>query len=906
MPTSVDFNGIVVEEKLTAPLSFPFPFEPYQIQHDFMTNLYTAIENKKLGIFESPTGTGKTLSIICGAVRWLYDNEERELRQLKMTLDSLAVKNGSKNAGDKDDDDDDDDDDWITGQARLVKKQQQVYEISTMLKALEEFNYNIEQIKVEQRQKKDKSRLLAHRSILNQKNGIEIENEENGKFVLDEESEFLLEEYDQCTSKDSVDETTDEKVEYEGVKIYFCSRTHSQLTQFVAEMKKSPYSATRIVSLASRQNYCINKTVKNLKNITLMNERCLEMGKSKPSQKSTKVSTNGEVLKKKKSEPVCKCPYNDKEKIKYLAEEVTVDARDVEELVKRGEELQTCPYYASRESVKFSQVIVLPYNTLLHKSTREASGIKLDGNIFIIDEAHNLLDTIGHIHSSQINGQQLTHSYSQLIQYRDKFKLRFSASNLLNLNQLIYVIEKLIVMLGGTPGVSHVEASRKGVDSKVYTLEDFVHQAEIDHLNMFILVDFFKRSKIGQKIRGYTEKYMPSVVLQNNKPKLSSLQAFLKDIESKKTKKGKPKDDENKLADSATPPPEQTSNNPLAPVMAFIESLTNHCEDGRIVCSRQAFVGKGTLKFLLLNPAVHFKEIVDKARSVIVSGGTMEPISEFKDQLFNTDGNESNRIMHFSCGHVVPSDNILPLVVCAGPTGKQLDFSYQERSTTKMLNEIGSILENVCRTVPAGIVCFFPSYDYEQFVYQHLEKNKVISRLSDRKKVFREPKTTNQVDEVLKNYSQTITKALVADSKLTGALMFSVIGGKLSEGLNFSDDLGRCVIVIGLPYPNIKSAELQEKMNYLNTHMGKGTGQEHYENLCMKAVNQSIGRSVRHQNDYAAVLLLDHRYQRDNVKNALPKWLQPSLQIHSTFGASFCQLNKFFTSKKKLLREATS
>lgn len=60
------------------------------------------------------------------------------------------------------------------------------------------------------------------------------------------------------------------------------------------------------------------------------------------------------------------------------------------------------------------------------------------------------------------------------------------------------------------------------------------------------------------------------------------------------------------------------SNNPLTPVMAFIESLTNHCEDGRIVCSRQALVSKGVLKFLLLNPAVHFKEIVDKARYVII------------------------------------------------------------------------------------------------------------------------------------------------------------------------------------------------------------------------------------------------------------------------------------------------
>ena len=53
--------------------------------------------------------------------------------------------------------------------------------------------------------------------------------------------------------------------------------------------------------------------------------------------------------------------------------------------------------------------------------------------------------------------------------------------------------------------------------------------------------------------------------------------------------------------------------------------------------------------------------------------------------------------------------------------------------------------------------------------------------------------------------------------------MLSVVGGKMSEGINFSDDLGRCVVMVGLPYPNKQSAELQEKLRYLNKTMVSST-----------------------------------------------------------------------------------
>jgi hypothetical protein len=45
------------EEKLVTPEEFPFPFTPYSIQLDFMKHLYKTLEDGKLGIFESPTGT---------------------------------------------------------------------------------------------------------------------------------------------------------------------------------------------------------------------------------------------------------------------------------------------------------------------------------------------------------------------------------------------------------------------------------------------------------------------------------------------------------------------------------------------------------------------------------------------------------------------------------------------------------------------------------------------------------------------------------------------------------------------------------------------------------------------------------------------------------------------------------
>lgn len=60
----------------------------------------------------------------------------------------------------------------------------------------------------------------------------------------------------------------------------------------------------------------------------------------------------------------------------------------------------------------------------------------------------------------------------------------------------------------------------------------------------------------------------------------------------------------------------------------------------------------------------------------------------------------------------------------------------------------------------------------------------------------------------------------------------------------------------------------------------------------MKAVNQSIGRSIRHARDYASIVLVDQRYARSNVRDKLPDWIASQLQVCQGFGQAFAAIRK--------------
>ncbi|KAG1169369.1 hypothetical protein G6F70_007532 [Rhizopus microsporus] len=834
------------------PDSFGFPFEPYSIQKDFMASLYRTLSQDKIGIFESPTGTGKSLSLICGSLKWLQDHEAKAAEPKQSTHST------------------DNEPDWVTAfQAQSAEGR----------KSSER----------ERRKAELKDRIQRVRNIERDQAMFELESKDRKKkfkkqdALTDDDDEFLVEDYNSDDEEDTNDKTRSylskevqellnrfeskrkPKISYNDVeeeededlfetKIYYASRTHSQLAQFVHEIHKTAYNQDLYeISLGSRKNLCINKDVNKLGSVHRINEACLDMQK--------KGSTKG---------PCSFLPsWDNKPKWDQFRDHAIARVRDIEELIKIGEKLTICPYYGSRKTVPSSQLVVLPYQHLLHANTRESLGISLKNSIVIIDEAHNLIETVTSLYTVTLSLVQIQLTWNQLSLYIQKYKERLLGKNVVYIKQILNILKMLIRHL-------QVEDKSKRKD-RVMHVNEFLHQSSIDHLNMYKIKNYLEASNLARKLNGFIDKAK----------------------EKEEEKRRKQLADPNASTSPPPLPPALSSSIPtLTQVEALLLALTNPNKDGRIVISFGTTESPvASIKYMLLNPADAFKPLVDEAKSIILAGGTMEPVSDFSSLLFPNIPKE--RITHFSCGHIIPSTNLLTMTVEVGPTGKPLVYTFENRQDESLIDETGRTIANFCNVIPDGTVCFFPSFTYLDQMYKRWKENGILERIEKHKKVFREPKESNKVEATLRDYTLQIE---VEDSK--GALLLCVVNGKMSEGINFSDRLGRGVIMIGLPFANRNSVELIEKMKYAKEHTGHASdkldgGMEYYENLCMRGVNQSIGRAIRHKGDYATIILLDKRYTTDRIRKKLPKWIGEHVENYDVFGKAMGRTSKFFREKNR-------
>lgn len=727
-----------------------FPYEAvYEPQRDFISRMVDALAGGKAGLFESPTGTGKTMSLLCAALAWQarasFESDEKENADLFVSELALPRKRRVK---------------WAGKQGRAAAPADLDETVAGLLRSLQ--------------------------------------------------------------SEDEGAEGADGAEAAPRRRIYFCSRTHSQLEQVMGELRKilskaeasgaADFSRYVAVTVGSRANLCVNKEVARLGTVGRINDRCLEL--------------QGADSK------ACCAQYNPDKgpSLELLADSIRrLRVADIEDMHALGSRIGACPYYTARRVQGEADFVTVPYNVLLQQATREAVGIDLRGAVVIVDEAHNLIDAINQMHSAVLPVDAVAGVHRALALYFDRYGKRMSPANAQMVQQLLHALAQLLA-----------HAARQTA-SRMTRINDFLHDCGIDNLNVLPIQAYAQDARLSQKLA------MFSTV-------------------------------DGEVAPGA-----------LSDALAFLVALSNADADGRVAIQVEGAAVR--LKYVSLGAEAYFADVLEQAHSVILAGGTMSPAADYIDQLFGL-GYPRDDIVQFRCGHLIPKESIVLLPVTHGPTGLPFDFTMAARGDDAMVQELGQAVINMVTAAPDGVVCFFPSFAYLEAVLAAWDRSDVLGTLRARKAVFVESQAS--WEGLMEGYREAVLR-----QGSRGALLFGVMGGRLSEGINFADRLGRLVIVVGLPFANAHDPETMERVGHFVARKQRATKDEttnfrseFLENACMRLVNQTLGRVIRHRDDFAGMVLIDARYGQARIQRKLSAWMQPSLVAVPSFGLAYATLVK--------------
>lgn len=737
-------------------------------------------KGKSHALLESPTGSGKSMAILCGALAWL---ETEKLRKKKL---QASLKIGQK--------------------ARLS----QPASVSTQLAAV--------------------SAALADDTEQPSKKA-RMEGEGADEELLGLEAAGLTDE--------QLDALTPVP------KIYFASRTHKQLGQLVKELRRSGY-APKFTVLGSRQQYCINESVRRQKDI---NEACKEHFK--------------ECVFTKKLPAIID---------KFNAAKLATNM-DIEDLVRYGKAEKACSYFLSREVTPNADIVFAPYNYIMDPGIRSAMQLKLDGAVVIIDEAHNIEDTCRSAGSFEITADALGAVQTEL-------------------NVLLSGV--------GDKAVKNPEGHRA-----------LLHVATIFHTWMSTNAAQPSSIKLyEEKCDIYSDKDIPETLKQlgvvpetlskwSNHVDAIMQQSSQAANTRKKTARGD--DDDEVLLSTGSCRVFTSLFHVLGKMLIEGGDVLASYRMVRIQKVKAEKMGRKldiTLGFWCLSPDVIFRPLCNQVKSIILTSGTLSPMGTFASEL-HTKFDERLEALH-----IINPEQVWVGCLPTSPQGLTFIGNFKNMETFQFQDELARCVMAICEKVPYGVLCFLPSYAFLDKMVQRMKTTGMYDQLSAIKRVFLEPRqgSAKEFEGLMRRYYDCIRACkegvgfTAKSAKISGALFFAVYRGKVSEGLDLADENCRAVIPVGIPYPAFKDQKVILKRDYNDKHTASKhilNGHAWYETQAFRALNQALGRCIRHRLDWGAIILLEQRFTYANNTNQLSKWVRARVLTHPNFGGGMASLERF-------------
>ncbi|EEY67719.1 uncharacterized protein PITG_17950 [Phytophthora infestans T30-4] len=889
-------------------VEFPQGKRPFPAQFAVMNKVLTALKTEQHALLESPTGSGKTLALLCSSLtfqkQFVKDKVEAHRKQQEdPKFKELEAKKHAQEAQLR----------AMETQMQLMEAQQQIEQARKARRVTEEEADDATQTTFQPTQETQATQVAgqqleqddddvaptqpsANTSAWMTTRKRELETDSTAvkkKRVLPKSFAFAAKDADVKVKAEQLDVAPDQPKKKRVVppQIFFCSRTHSQLAQVVDELKNCPVSyldspedsntytkQLQTCVLGSKRNMCVNRKVN--RDPSQVDEKC-------------RLALEGSS-----------CSFFRKRKKTNDLKRSVPPVWDIEDLVKLAQKHRECAYFHAREALDHANIVFAPYNYLLDPTIRGAVGITLKDAIIVLDEAHNVEDTCRSSASVEVTTDALAASikaFTIVIKHGNRPKTYNALLKLLNgINRWLQSVDSNANAILQPSGYEEKSKVWDGADALAML-------AEYSGLTKDNLEEMKENV---QEVREYENGLGNSAESSQQPPTQAAQDA------------------------AANPTGASVLLGALA--LATVESIMNvvdymfrdrlkFIEDFKLVVIKSKSTWKENASFRsptkrnggdewelkmciwCLNAAVAFSDIASQARSVILTSGTLSPMESFAGEL------GVDFPIRLEANHVVNMrKQVFIGAVMHGPGNVDLQSTYNNQQDPRYQDSMGQLLLQYSQAIPGGILMFFPSYSLLNKLTTRWKKTKLWGEIEQFKAIYSEPRNAGKdFDRLLEDYKETITCSKDGDDgNKTGAVFLAVYRGKVSEGIDFSNDNARAVLCVGIPFPSVKELQVSLKRKYQDEksrmNMKLVNGHIWYNLQAFRALNQALGRCIRHRQDYGAIMLLDSRHRFNKHTKSLSKWMRPYIQEFEHSQMCVPMFSDFFQRNKMELPQVVS
>jgi DNA excision repair protein ERCC-2 len=608
------------------------------------------------------------------------------------------------------------------------------------------------------------------------------------------------------------------------VKLIYCSRTVQEIEKTVGELKRlidfykkqtnNPDLKFLGLSLSSRKNLCIHPEAAKFNLTKEVDTKCMNMTASFMREKA------------KTDKTISLCSYYEKFDLEGRDQLIPWGVYNLDDLKEIGHKKNWCPYFLARYTIQHANVIIYSYHYLLDPKIAEIVSKDLPKqSVVVFDEAHNIDNVCIDSMSLSINKRLLTKCGENLESLSNQIKKLKETDE----ERLKNEYKRLVDGLKEAQKARETDLSLANPILPQDVLDEAVpgNIRKAEHFIIFMkrFLEYVKtRLRVAHKVQESPPSFLKdlsSKVCIERKPLrfcFERLRSLLKSLE---------------LVDMSTYSSLILLANFATMVSTYMQGFTIIIEvpdDGRPITSSTNSVSP-VLYFACLDASIAIKPVFDRFNSVIITSGTLSPLEMYAKIL---DFRAANTV---SLPMTLARPMICPMIVGRGNDQVSISSRYETRDDIAVVRNYGLLVVEMSSIVPDGVVCFFTSYSYMESIVSNWYVQGIIEQILKYKLLFIETQDAIETSLALHNYHKACENG-------RGAVLLAVARGKVSEGIDFDNHLGRCIIMIGIPYVYTLSSILRARLDFLR-EMYDIKENDFLTFDAMRHAAQCVGRALR-------------------------------------------------------------